>query len=235
MDLGVGEVIVPANPGQFSALGLLRSDLRVTKARSPMQMLEASMAHTLEEVFAEMESEVAAQLGRQGASEAVFERAFYAMYMGQTWDNRLPLGPGPVTPERVAGLYRQVHEYYQGQYGYSAEELPVIVTTLEVTGVAGRPTIKAAMARRDDRPSLLKIADVRLGGADHRQVEFHRRASLAPGETVAGPAVIVDVFSTIVVPGSAIAAVDEQGYIHITQRSEEGHRPNADRTQLVGG
>ena len=95
MDLGVGEVIVPANPGQFSALGLLRSDLRVTKARSPMQMLEASMAHTLEDVFTEMESEVAAQLGRQGASEAVFERAFYAMYMGQTWDNRLPLGPGP--------------------------------------------------------------------------------------------------------------------------------------------
>jgi N-methylhydantoinase A len=152
IDLGVGEVIVPANPGQFSALGLLLSDLRVTKARSPMRMLEPSTAQNLEDVFAEMESEVAAQLGRQGASDAVFERAFYAMYMGQTWDNRLPLAPGPVTSEGVAALYRQVHDFYQQQYGYSAEELPVIVTTLEVTGVARRPTIKAAMAQRDERP-----------------------------------------------------------------------------------
>jgi N-methylhydantoinase A len=234
-DLGVGEVIVPSHPGQLSALGLLLSDLRVTKARSPMQVLEASMAQAVEDIYAQMEAEVAEQLGRQGGSEAVFERAFYAMYMGQTWDNRLPLAPGPVTGDRIPLLYDQVHQYYQGQYGYSAEELPVIVTTLEVTGVARRPTITAALAPNDSRPSLLKTADVRLAGTDYRQVEFHRRASLQPGAAIEGPTVIVDTYSTIVVPASATAVVDGQGFIHIAQRGEEGQNRNAGCSQLVGG
>ena len=234
LDLGVGEVLVPSNPGQFSALGLLLSDLRVTKARSPMQVLDPSVADSLEDAYRDMESVVTTELGRQGASEAIFERAFYAMYMGQTWDNRLPLAPGPLTPGRVEAIYRQVHEYYRGQYGYSAEELPVIVTTLEVTGVARRPTIAAAAIERDGRPSLLKQADVRLGGQHHR-VDFHRRASLSEGDAIDGPAVIVDVYSTIVVPVSATATIDGLGFIHITIRNEEGHHPDAGRPQLAGG
>lgn len=41
------------------------------------------------------------------------------------------------------------------------------------------------------------------------------RAALAPGRTLAGPAIVEDAWSTVVVPPGATLVADEAGHLHI--------------------
>ncbi|MFC7656204.1 hypothetical protein ACFQV8_06500 [Pseudonocardia benzenivorans] len=108
-----------------------------------MTVLSTDGGTDWEGLFTELEEQVASSLGTQGAAkeDIVFERAIFAMYSGQTWDNRLDIGPDEIDDVRVKQLIGQVHDFYQQRYGFSAEELPIIVTTVEVTGRAPRGTL----------------------------------------------------------------------------------------------
>ncbi|MBV9783592.1 MAG: hypothetical protein JO264_07200, partial [Acidisphaera sp.] len=48
------------------------------------------------------------------------------------------------------------------------------------------------------------------------ETEIRRRGGLAPGSRLAGPAIVEDAGSTVLVPPGATARVDAAGLIHIT-------------------
>jgi N-methylhydantoinase A len=210
------EVVVPAHPGQFSALGLISTALRVTEASSPHTVLTPDAAVRLEEDLEALENRAAGKIaGQSRRNDISFERAVYVMYMGQTWDNRIPLADGKLSSERVPELVRSVHQFYENQYGYSAPELPIIITSLEVTASAPRPTAPTLTATRVHGDKQIKTAAVYFGGTAHRDVPFLRREALPTGATLDGPVVIVDPYSTIPVPPGAAARVTDDTTIHI--------------------
>ncbi|MEU6701998.1 hydantoinase/oxoprolinase family protein [Pseudonocardia sp. NPDC046786] len=218
-ELGARKVLVPSSPGEFSAFGLLTSDLRVTRARSPLTTLNDHDPHALEAAYAEMERDIIEDLGRQGVSaESVeFERAFFAMYRGQTWDNRLPLQSGTIDSETIETMLRQVHDLYEHRYGFSAEEIPVLVTTLEVTGVSRRPemaSFHASTAETSTDPQR-RVA-LRLAGVEHPDSPVYTRVQLAGGMSVNGPAIIVEAYATTVVNAGSTASVTDTGELLLT-------------------
>lgn len=218
-ELGARKVLVPSSPGEFSAFGLLTSDLRVTRARSPLTTLNDHDPNALEAAYAEMERDIIEDLGRQGVSaESVeFERAFFAMYRGQTWDNRLPLQSGPIDSGTIEAMLRQVHDLYEHRYGFSAEEIPVLVTTLEVTGVSRRPemaSFHAPTAGTSTDPQR-RVA-LRLAGVEHPDSPVYTRVQLAGGMTVSGPAIIVEAYATTVVNAGSTASVTDTGELLLT-------------------
>ncbi|GAB3350251.1 hydantoinase/oxoprolinase family protein [Amycolatopsis echigonensis] len=208
--LGLDTVVVPSTPGQFSALGLLQSDLRTTRAQSLMVPLTADNAETVEAEFAAMEQSLTEELAAQGVDldGLAFDRAIFAMYRGQTWDNRLPLRPGPMTAERVPGVAADFHAFYQDSYGFSAAEIPVVVSTLEVTAVIPRPN-KVPSTNADSGESLLGNRDLRVpGSGETTSVPVHVRERLTAGEVVNGPAIVSEKFATTVVLPGRRARVD---------------------------
>lgn len=216
-DLGVERIVVPPSPGEFSAFGLLASDLRVTKARSPMAVLSSYQADRLEEDYKRLEHDVVNDLAQQGvkAEDVKFDRAIFAMYAGQTWDNRLPLASGPIDETRRQALEVQIHEFYRSRYGFSAEELPILVTTLEVTGVALRDTPPGTSTAHEGEPTVLRTGPVRVRGAGHPAVPLYARSSLGKGNSVAGPALIVEDYATTYVDAGSTAHVDESNALHV--------------------
>lgn len=223
-ELGVAKVVVPQAPGEFSAFGLLTSDLRVSTARSPMSVLSTDGGTDWEGMFAELEREVSASLGTQGAvrENIVFERAIFAMYSGQTWDNRLAIEPGPIDDVRIKQLIGQVHDFYQQRYGFSAEELPIIITTVEVTGRAPRAVLPKQKSSAAEGSPILRRAAVRLGGATHEDTPVYNRDRLPIGEAIAGPALIVEDYATTVVQAGASATQDSAGILRIVSDGKDG-------------
>lgn len=217
-ELGIRTVVVPAHPGEFSAYGLVSSDLRVTKAESPFLQLNSVSSDHLEELFRSLGERAAGELRRQGVAEddITLDRSIFAMYAGQTWDNRVTIGNGLIDDDGRGAILRQVHDFYDGHYGYSAEELPVIVTTIEVTASASRVAAADTTASRDVGDSLVRTIPLRLGGVDHPQAPVHRRERMAPGEPVHGPAVIVERYATTVLDTGSTAVVNKQGHLEIT-------------------
>ncbi|KFZ77073.1 5-oxoprolinase [Amycolatopsis sp. MJM2582] len=202
--LGVDTVVVPTTPGQFSALGLLQSDLRTTRAQSLMVPLSPDNATAIEDGFAAMERNLLEELTAQGVDVdgLTFDRAVFAMYRGQTWDNRLPIQGEQVTADSVPEIVTDFHAFYQESYGFSAAEIPVVASTLEVTAVIPRPH-KVPSAAAEDGESLLGHRDLRVPGADRTvSVPVHVRERLENGAVIEGPAIVSEKFATtVVLPG----------------------------------
>ncbi|MFD8245618.1 hydantoinase/oxoprolinase family protein [Nocardia sp. NPDC059691] len=214
--LGVDKVIVPRSPGQFSALGLLRSDLMVTRARSIMIPLAPDHAEAVEAAFTALQDSIRTDLRDQGidVSRLRFERAVFAMYRGQTWDNRLPIEAAALTPERVGELIPRFHEFYQDSYGFAAPEIPVVVSTVEVTAVIPRE-LRAADRTPDEGGSFLRTTRLTVPGTTEPvEAPIHVRERLAPHRPVPGPALIAEKFATtLVLPGRAAHVDDDTNLI----------------------
>lgn len=219
-DLGVSSVIVPPSPGEFSASGLLHSDLRVTRAQSPLTTLHPDNASFLAKNFDDLEADVAADLSAQGVDSAdmVFERALFVMYEGQTWDNRIPLEREELDGTRVTALQTLVHDFYLSRYGYSAEELPIVVTTVEVTGVAPRQTLPDIAGGEGSGGPLIRETPLRLSGDDHPRVPVYDRNNLTVGHEVRGPAIIAERYATTVVDSGSVASVDGKRHLCVQLR-----------------
>ena len=217
-ELGTKSVIIPPSPGEFSAFGLLESDLKITKAASPVAPLSSFDCDSLEAQFKKLEDDVSASLAQQGMAateEFVYERAIFAMYQGQTWDNRIALESGPVDADRLEKMPARIHDVYRSRYGYSAEELGIIITTLEVTGIARRPELPQVRAEVADGDQVIRSTSVQIDGVTHSDVPVYRRDRLPAGTSVSGPALVVEAYATTVVDARSQASVDESGNLHI--------------------
>ncbi len=222
--LGVDTIVVPYNPGQFSALGLLGSDLRVTTATAPMTVLSADAAPDLERSFAAMEESIRNDLIAEGldVTDLDFERAYFGMYVGQTWDNRQRLDDGPVTADTVAAAVEEFHSFYQRTYGFSARELPITCTSLEVTGVIRRSVDATRRTLPSPgRSSFVRSATVTAVGHGPMGAEVHRRELLTLEERIVGPALVVERYATTFVRPGWSARVREDGCL-IVSRDDKG-------------
>lgn len=217
-ELELGTVIVPERPGGYSAFGLLTSDIRVTKARSPMKTVAAYGAEQLEADYRELEEEAIADLAAQNVKreDVVLQREFFAMYAGQTWDNRLPLASGTLDDQRLEQLEEGVHEFYRNRYGFSAGELPIVLSALEVTGVARREPLRPGDAATNAEEALLRHAPVRLDGIDSDEVPVYARERVPVETPVEGPAVIVEDYATTLIDGDSSAKIAPSGELIIT-------------------
>jgi N-methylhydantoinase A len=214
--LGTGKVIVPRSPGQFSALGLLRSDLMVTRAQSIMAPLSGDDAAAIEEAFIALQDRIRDELKTQGVDvdRIRFDRAVFAMYRGQTWDNRMPIPTGALTPEAVDGLVDAFNEFYQESYGFAAPEIPVVVSTVEVTAVIAREGGSFDLTA-DEGESFLRTTQLTVPGTTEPvEVPIHVRERIKPGERITGPALVAEKFATsVILPGHAAQVDDDLNLI----------------------
>jgi len=217
-DLGARALIVPDTPGAFSAAGFLASDLRVTKAGSPMTTLRSYGAENFERFFLDLEAEILSDLAEQGVKEeaVAFERAFFAMYAGQSWDNRIPISPSTIDSKQLQIMEDQVHDLYLARYGFAAREVPVMVTSVEVTGVARRASLPARPAAVESSEPLVRHAQLYYAGRHFDQVPIYSRARLTPDDSIAGPALVVEDFATTFVPPDARWRLHELGHLEVS-------------------
>lgn len=219
--LGIDRVIVPRNVGQFSALGLLRSDLMVTRAQSIMTALNPANAEVIEAGFRALEEQVTADLVVQGVDvgRLRFDRAVFAMYRGQTWDNRIPIQGSTFDEDGAGQLEAGFHRFYEESYGFSAAELPVVVSTLEVTAIIPRDH---GVSEVEAEAGEAHLRDIRLavpGSEEWTDAPVYARQYLQPGQVVNGPCLVVEEFATTLVLPNRSAHLDDAFNLVIESQS----------------
>jgi N-methylhydantoinase A len=208
--LGLPSVIVPRDPGNLSAFGLLTVDVRseyvrtrVTRDPSPTE---------LEEVYAELEGEAGAALDRQGFADHRYVRSADLRYYGQAFEVRVPVGRAD--PAEVAGRFHDEHERL---YGYCHRGDPVEWVNLRVSGIG--PIERPAPVVRppgDGDPSRARTGVRRVFFDDWAGVPIYARDRLEPGDVLTGPAVIEEFGSTLPLHPGFSARVDGHGNLVVT-------------------
>ncbi|GAA4559834.1 hydantoinase/oxoprolinase family protein [Planotetraspora kaengkrachanensis] len=217
--LGLRAAIVPPNPGNVSAFGLLTVDVKNDYVRTHVS--RDPSRETLRAVFAELEGQAAAALDREGFTSHVYARSADLRYYGQAYEVRVPAPDGPLDDGWRAAVVDRFHEAHQRLYGYGYRDDPrhaVEWVNLRVSGIG--PITRPAIARvpyQPEEPSPIATRDVfyeRWG-----RTVIYRRADLGAGAVVTGPAVVEEYGSTLPVHPGFTATMDDYGNLVVVSDS----------------
>jgi N-methylhydantoinase A len=199
-EAGMPAIVVPPSASTFCALGAILADLARDFVRSLRLRLDEGAAPRLLAVVTALRAEGDAWLAAEpGPLHAHGQHATADMrYAGQSfditveWDNATLANP---TPEAVAELFHQAHEKI---YGFRDLDSLVELTALRLRAW-GRlaPVVLPGLAASATAPVALGTRRIFTAGA-WQQVPVYARATLAPGRTLAGPAIIELDDSTLV-------------------------------------
>ncbi|UCH74384.1 MAG: hydantoinase/oxoprolinase family protein [Rhodospirillales bacterium] len=209
---GIRRIVVPAFSSMFSALGCVSAEKSYTQQQTvrmgSAQWDTAAVAAAHDSLRARLAEPLRA--AGHGAEE-MHSRTVAAMrYSGQSYAVEIP-DPALDDSARLGDAFRALHAKL---YGFATDE-PWELVALRVT---------VSLPRPDGRPIAPGTAHARDGG---RQGECwfgpgepvatprFERASLPPGRRIAGPAIVEDAWSTIVLPPGAALDADDRGHLHI--------------------
>ncbi len=194
-ELGIREVVIPPNPGVFSAVGLLAADLRCDRVESVMRPVERVDAQWLETRFRRLEAEAQKDVREgDGRRTVVVRRALDLRYVGQSYELTVP---GEVPLANAAEAFRARHAEI---YGYSPPREPVEVVNTRVTALGIMPPL--AMWEAPAGPPPAGRPGTRRAHFEGQWVEAPvlARRALETGRVVAGPAIVEEDEATTVVP-----------------------------------
>ncbi len=220
--LGLDRVLVPSGAGVGSAIGFLRAPIAYEVVRSRYQRLSALDPESLNAALAEMRTEAEAIVGPAAPGEALTEtRSAYLRYLGQGHEIEVLVPVRPLSAADAASLQAAFDEAYTALYGRTIPDLDIEILswtlTLQTEVPAPRPLPDVAHDGNAAAPNGRRpVFDP--GQAKALDTPVYRRAELAPGARVLGPALIVEDQTTTVVSPSFEASVNALGYIVLERR-----------------
>lgn len=196
-ELGIRRVMFPRDPGTLSAYGILFSDITHDIARSRLLPAVTESLPALGELANALIEEGTTLLARDGISEADRRYVLSAdlRYHGQAFELLTPWH-GAVDEAGLATLVDAFHVQHRERFAYSEPGAPVEIVTLRVTATGRLPKPELRSFEAAGAPVLKGRRNVYLGG-EWRDVPIYNREVLSTGSPVAGPAIVDEPFTTI--------------------------------------
>jgi N-methylhydantoinase A len=220
--LGIARVLIPAGAGVGSAIGFLRAPVGYEVVRSLYQRFSSFDVAAVNALLDDMEAE-AEGVVRQGSFGADLSRAriAYMRYVGQGHEIPVALPPHALTERDVPAIRAAYDAEYTRFYdrpvpGSDVEVLSYAVTVATIA--APPPHAPPEPAPHTASPAFTQAVRDTAGGEEAAWPVF-RRAALAPGAALHGPAIIAEDETSTLVGPSWSARIDAHGYIAL-QRDE---------------
>src|SRR5712671_638522 len=204
-ELSIPTVVIPPEPGNFSAVGMLLADARLDLSKTFTGVLNDATMPPPKEAFAEMEAEARGALQRDfDKGDVTFERHAEMRYAGQRHNIKVPIS-GLDDP---AGIRQAFDRDYKRRYGHADARAAAEFQALHLTAVTRLPRpelqrlprARAAAGAPQTRP--LYFGQGQATAADMITTNIYERAALAPGFKAQGPALIEEYGSTTLIwPG----------------------------------
>jgi N-methylhydantoinase A len=200
-ELSIPTVVIPPEPGNFSAIGMLLADARIDSSKTFVGILNEENVPAMTEIFRAMEKESATALAVEfGTSEIFFEHHAEMRYRGQRHNIKVP-----VSGLKDAGQIRVAFERdYKRRYGHADAKAPAEFQAVHLSAFARLQQPRIARLPRvgaQSRPAQLRKIYIESAGG-WLDAQIFNRDALEPGLSAAGPAVIEEYGSTTLVwPG----------------------------------
>jgi N-methylhydantoinase A len=207
-ELGIGRIVIPPHAGNFSAWGLLGADLTQAAARTQILPLTdeglAAARTTLDALFSQLEP-------RAGSSPEV---RFDVRYVGQ--EHTLTIAADPSAD--ADAIRRAFTQEYERTFGHAMDEAAEIVALRATrrTPLPRRGDTRSAAQSNGRAPRALEAHSFRRG--EPLSFAILERSALADGESVAGPAIVLEPTATTYLDAGYTATVDSSGCLVVDAR-----------------
>jgi len=215
-ELGIEKILVPPNPGAFSAWGMLVTDVHQERSLTRVTALDESTPEAIEAMFADMEKDAIADLEREGFARSTLKtlRGAGMRYRGQSYEVNVDVS-AIRSREDLDALAQRFHDAHQRRYGHKATSEVVEIVNFKVTGVGmiPKPDLSPVPMGGTALPQPIDERDAYFGAHGMHKTHVYRRSDLNPGATLIGPAIVEERTSTIVLYPGQTGVVD--GYLNI--------------------
>ncbi|GAB2884632.1 hydantoinase/oxoprolinase family protein [Nocardioides pacificus] len=228
--LGLQAVLVPPNPGNVSAFGLLTVDVKNDYVRTHVSLADNLAASDVREIMDGLAEQARVALDKEGfaASEHRFQRTADLRYFGQAFEVRVPLPEGEIDDALLTEVADRFHAEHKALYGYDFSTDPtqqVEWVNLRVSGIG--PIQRPDIARHEivadaGAPEPRSRREVCFEATDgYVDTPVFWRADLVPGQEIAGPAIIEEFGSTVPLHPGFHARIDAYLNIIVTREGEK--------------
>ena len=214
-ELGIPRVLVPGHPGILSALGVAIADVVKDYSRTVMLRGDDLESARLEEEFHGMEQQARAELVDEGLrADAMTPRRFLDVrYVGQSFELTVDCPPLAEPGDLTADISTDFYEAHLQRFGYADAALPIEVVNLrlKLELAMDKPELEpAANQGSDSAPAVIGNAEV-VFAEGPIATTLYNRDLLQTGNRIAGPALLLQLDTTIVVPPGWNGEVDPYG------------------------
>ncbi|HLC25843.1 MAG TPA: hydantoinase/oxoprolinase family protein [bacterium] len=232
-ELSISRVVIPPAPGNFSALGMLFTQLRHDYVRT---CFHPSFANTdlgqIESVFRDMQKEAERTLGAEGAIQGTLHvtRTLDLRYRGQEYTLPIQLPEGPLNEEKRRTIRELFDAHHQARYRHHAKAEDIQIVNARISAVGKVSQDEVAQLDRIGELSFRSSRPRAVDGPKFRRVCFelstgfspcpvYDRETLNPNQQIPGPALIDEATSTTVIPPGWDAKVGAGGCLIIEHRT----------------
>jgi len=222
--LGMRGCVIPQAPGVLSAYGLLNADIEVELAENFLKRADAIDHVQLAAALKALEAKCISAMQKDGIAREKIGARYSAdlRYMGQSYEIMIPIAGATIGPSTIQKLVEAYDEQYQRMYGHTNRTPVEIVNVRCVTFEEVEPLDAYRVLRSANNAQVKRLSrDAWFLGIDHPvSTSIVPRESLAPGAAVAGPAIIEQADTTIVVYPGQRAEIDHMNNLVLTGISE---------------
>ncbi|MFC2077795.1 hydantoinase/oxoprolinase family protein [Candidatus Bipolaricaulota bacterium] len=220
-ELQLRKVIVPPAPGQFSAWGMLMTDLRHDFIRTHILTCETGKLDEIRREFERLEKEAAAQYAAEGfpPERVSVDRLLDLRYRGQEHTVRTPIEAIELEAGRLADVASRFHDLHEQAYSFRQDD-PIEIVNFHVTawGSVDKPTVLPQKSESADMTRAVKGSRLVVFEGDGAvRSNVYERSLLPIGQTIAGPAVIEEAACTTIIYPDQRAMSDEYGNLVVVE------------------
>ena len=214
-ELGIPRVLVPAYPGVLSALGVAIADVMKDYSRTVMLRGDDIDPARLEEEFHGMEGQAREQFSQEGlpVQQLVAHRFLDVRYLGQSFELTVDYPKRPPRGDLQRSIGASFYRAHLQRFGYADRSQPVEIVNLrlKVELPVEKPRLTLATVEDSD-PSAAEAGQARVMFRDGPEdTQMYHRDRLHPGRRLTGPALLLQLDATIVLPPGWSGTVDSYG------------------------
>ncbi|MER2537352.1 MAG: hydantoinase B/oxoprolinase family protein [Rhizobiaceae bacterium] len=216
--LGITNILLHPMSGLLSAYGMGLADIRATRQKALGVTLDPAAPEALREVGEELAQDCVAELVTQGIEADAIEHHLRAHIRYAGTDTVLSIEANFPAVDKADRLRAEFEAAHKRRFGFTAENKALVIDAVEVEALGGG-------AGETESPQSLHSDQEAKSEKQTRffsQGEFHKagvvlRESMQRGQSVTGPAIIIEKNQTIVIEDGWQARLTAHDHVVLTR------------------
>ena len=219
-ELGITQIVVPPNPGVFSAVGLVMSEIHAGFSRTVLMRAVPESLPAVSHWFEQFVAQCHAALKRERVPESSWRVAKFLdmRYARQSFELEIPVNGELESQEDLDAVIAAFHATHTQNYGHSDPDAPVEIVSVKTRASGEAPPVQfrpIATGDEDPQPAYVGSRVAYMGSFVGVATPRYDRSKLLAGNVLRGPAIVDSFDSTCLILPGHVATVGALGELVI--------------------
>ena len=214
-ELGIRKILIHRYAGVLSAYGMGLADIRALREQAVETSLNEEHLSRLGRLFNRLERECMQEMLRQTTAEDQLTvlRRLHLRFSGT--DTALMVDHGPLDE-----VVRTFHQAHQKRFGFRGPSTSLVIEAVSVETIASQPPNNKTKPPKIEEKPAEPLETLRFfSGQSFHDAHVYLREGMQPGNTIDGPAIVIEPNATTVIEPKWAGRVDSDDQLVLSRQT----------------